>query len=173
MKVAYWPGCVSRGFTPELHGSMAQVAPLLDIELVELDRACCTGAGVIAEHSQELADSLNGRTFALAQQEIEGGADLIHRLFGRRTARLGLGACAQTTLAQLHLHVRAGAVQCLCIRVGADELHALHALGDHVIDGVAAAATHTDHLDLCAQVEVFNHFDCHVVPPVFQAVASE
>ena len=39
MKVAYWPGCVSRGFTPELHGSMAQVAPLLDIELVELDRA--------------------------------------------------------------------------------------------------------------------------------------
>ena len=34
MKVAYWPGCVSRGFTPELHGSMARVAPLLDIELV-------------------------------------------------------------------------------------------------------------------------------------------
>ena len=28
MKVAYWPGCVSRGFTPELHGSMAKVAPL-------------------------------------------------------------------------------------------------------------------------------------------------
>ena len=26
MKVAYWPGCVSRGFTPELHGSMALVA---------------------------------------------------------------------------------------------------------------------------------------------------
>jgi succinate dehydrogenase / fumarate reductase cytochrome b subunit len=67
MKVAYWPGCVSRGFTPELHGSMAKVAPLLDIELVELDRACCTGAGVIAEHNQELADTLNARTFALAQ----------------------------------------------------------------------------------------------------------
>ena len=26
IKVAYWPGCVSRGFTPELHGSMALVA---------------------------------------------------------------------------------------------------------------------------------------------------
>jgi succinate dehydrogenase / fumarate reductase cytochrome b subunit len=75
MKVAYWPGCVSRGFTPELHGSMARVAPLLDIELVELDRACCTGAGVIAEHSQELADTLNARTFALAQQVP--GADLM------------------------------------------------------------------------------------------------
>ena len=75
MKVAYWPGCVSRGFTPELHGSMAQVAPLLDIELVPLDRACCTGAGVIAEHNQELADTLNARTFALAQQVQ--GADMM------------------------------------------------------------------------------------------------
>ncbi|MGH2970113.1 MAG: CoB--CoM heterodisulfide reductase iron-sulfur subunit B family protein [Solirubrobacteraceae bacterium] len=77
MKVAYWPGCVSRGFTPELHGSMAQVAPLLDIELVELDRAACCGAGVIAEHNQELADTLNARTFALAQQEIANGAELM------------------------------------------------------------------------------------------------
>ncbi len=67
MKVAYWPGCVSRGFTPELHGSMAKVAPALDIELIELDRANCCGAGVIAEHNQELADTLNARTFALAQ----------------------------------------------------------------------------------------------------------
>lgn len=75
MKVAYWPGCVSRGFTPELHGSMAKVAPLLDIELVELDRACCSGAGVIAEHNQELADTLNARTFALAQQV--DGADVM------------------------------------------------------------------------------------------------
>ena len=75
MKVAYWPGCVSRGFTPELHGSMAKVAPLLDIELVELDRAACCGAGVIAEHNQELADSLNARTFALAQQVA--GAELM------------------------------------------------------------------------------------------------
>jgi succinate dehydrogenase / fumarate reductase cytochrome b subunit len=75
VKVAYWPGCVSRGFTPELHGSMAKVAPLLDIELVELDRACCTGAGVIAEHNQELADTLNARTFALAQQV--DGAELM------------------------------------------------------------------------------------------------
>jgi succinate dehydrogenase / fumarate reductase cytochrome b subunit len=73
MKVAYWPGCVSRGFTPELHGAMAKVAPLLDLELVELDRASCCGAGVIAEHNQELADTLNARTFALAEQ-VESAA---------------------------------------------------------------------------------------------------
>ena len=75
MKVAYWPGCVSRGFTPELHGSMAIVAEKLGIELVELDRANCCGAGVIAEHNQELADTLNARTFALAQQV--DGAELM------------------------------------------------------------------------------------------------
>ena len=71
MRVAYWPGCVSRGFTPELHGSMALVADKLDIELVELDRANCSGAGVLAEHNPELADTLNARTFALAQQTGE------------------------------------------------------------------------------------------------------
>jgi succinate dehydrogenase / fumarate reductase cytochrome b subunit len=77
MKVAYWPGCVSRGFTPELHGAMAKVAPLLDIELVELDRASCCGAGVIAEHNQELADTLNARTFALAQR-VESAAVMMN-----------------------------------------------------------------------------------------------
>jgi succinate dehydrogenase / fumarate reductase cytochrome b subunit len=77
MKLAYWPGCVSRGFTPELHGSMAKVAPLLDLELVELDRANCCGAGVIAEHNQELVDTLNARTFALAQG-VEGAAGMVN-----------------------------------------------------------------------------------------------
>jgi succinate dehydrogenase / fumarate reductase cytochrome b subunit len=77
MKLAYWPGCVSRGFTPELHGSMGLVAPKLDLELVELDRANCCGAGVIAEHNQELADTLNARTFALAQG-VEGAAGMMN-----------------------------------------------------------------------------------------------
>ena len=29
LKMAYWPGCVCRGFTSELHGSMALVAERL------------------------------------------------------------------------------------------------------------------------------------------------
>jgi succinate dehydrogenase / fumarate reductase, cytochrome b subunit len=77
VKLAYWPGCVSRGFTPELHGSMNLVAPKLDLELVELDRANCCGAGVIAEHNQELADTLNARTFAMAQS-VEGAAGMMN-----------------------------------------------------------------------------------------------
>jgi succinate dehydrogenase / fumarate reductase cytochrome b subunit len=77
VKLAYWPGCVSRGFTPELHGSMNLVAPKLDLELVELDRANCCGAGVIAEHNQELADTLNARTFAMAQG-VEGAVGMMN-----------------------------------------------------------------------------------------------
>jgi len=77
MKLAYWPGCVSRGFTPELHGSMELVAPRLDLELIELDRANCCGAGVIAEHNQELVDTLNARTFAMAQG-VEGAAGMMN-----------------------------------------------------------------------------------------------
>jgi succinate dehydrogenase / fumarate reductase cytochrome b subunit len=117
MKVAYWPGCVSRGFTPELHGSMAKVAPLLDIELVELDRACCTGAGVIAEHNQELADTLNARTFALAQQV--DGAELMMNICStcqgaqsecqeRLDANAEYRAHVNTTLASEGLNYEAG-----------------------------------------------------------------
>jgi succinate dehydrogenase / fumarate reductase cytochrome b subunit len=77
VKLAYWPGCVSRGFTPELHGSVAKVAPKLGLDLVELDRANCCGAGVIAEHNQELADTLNARTFAMAQS-VEGAVGMMN-----------------------------------------------------------------------------------------------
>jgi succinate dehydrogenase / fumarate reductase cytochrome b subunit len=77
VKLAYWPGCVSRGFTPELHGSMEKVAPKLDLELVQLDRANCCGAGFISEHNQEMADALNARTFALAQK-VEGAAGMMN-----------------------------------------------------------------------------------------------
>src|SRR3712207_9216691 len=86
MKLAYWPGCVSRGFTPELHGSMAAVAPKLDLELVELDRGNCCGAGVIAEHNQELADTLNARRFALAEGAQGAAGTMKNRTAGQAVA---------------------------------------------------------------------------------------
>jgi succinate dehydrogenase / fumarate reductase cytochrome b subunit len=67
-KWAFWPGCVSKGAAPELYVSTNRVAKELGIELVELDTATCTGAGVIQEQNPEMADALNARTFALAQQ---------------------------------------------------------------------------------------------------------
>src|SRR5881394_2909119 len=56
---------------------MAFTAEKLGIELVELDRANCCGAGVIAEHNQELADTLNARTFAMAQA-VDGALGMIN-----------------------------------------------------------------------------------------------
>ena len=56
---------------------MALVAPKLDLELVELERSNCCGAGVIAEHNQELADTLNARTFAMAQA-VDGALGMVN-----------------------------------------------------------------------------------------------
>jgi succinate dehydrogenase / fumarate reductase cytochrome b subunit len=46
---------------------MTKIAPALDLELIELEEAACTGAGVISERSPEIADTLNTRTFAMAE----------------------------------------------------------------------------------------------------------
>ncbi len=68
MRYAFWPGCVSKGATPELYASMVRIAPELGLDLVELFDGNCTGAGVISEHSMETADALNARNFAMAQR---------------------------------------------------------------------------------------------------------
>jgi succinate dehydrogenase / fumarate reductase cytochrome b subunit len=68
VRYAFWPGCVSKGAAPELYQSTVKVADAMGIELVELEQATCTGAGVIQEQNPELADALNARTFAMAQQ---------------------------------------------------------------------------------------------------------
>ncbi|MBI2846296.1 MAG: CoB--CoM heterodisulfide reductase iron-sulfur subunit B family protein [Chloroflexi bacterium] len=68
MKYAFYPGCVSKGGCPELYTSTTAVAQKLGLELVELKEAACTGAGVLNEKNPELADTLNARTFAMAER---------------------------------------------------------------------------------------------------------
>ncbi len=67
MKYAFWPGCVSRGAAPELYKATLAVAEHVGIELVELEAAACTGAGIISDGDPYLADTLNARTLALAE----------------------------------------------------------------------------------------------------------
>ena len=74
MKVAFFPGCVSKGACPELYVSANAIAEPLGLELHELTQAPCTGAGVLSEQNPELADALNGLTLAMAEAE---GADLM------------------------------------------------------------------------------------------------
>lgn len=69
MKYAFFPGCVSKGACPELYQSVMQVYPKIGIELEEMTTASCTGAGVLQEKDRRLADVLNARTFALAEQQ--------------------------------------------------------------------------------------------------------
>ncbi len=67
MKYAYYPGCAGKGATPELHQSTMKVVEGLGIEVVELDRFNCCGAGVIGEADPDLAYLLNARTLATAE----------------------------------------------------------------------------------------------------------
>lgn len=74
MKVAFFPGCVSKGACPELYVSTMAIAEPLGLELRELVSAPCCGAGVLSEQNQDLADALNGLMLAMAEAE---GADLM------------------------------------------------------------------------------------------------
>ena len=68
MKYAFYPGCVARGGAPELYTSTMAIAGRLGLELEEIEGASCTGAGVLQERGRKLGDSLNARTFALAER---------------------------------------------------------------------------------------------------------
>jgi len=70
MRYAFYPGCVARGACPELYTSTLEVCQILGIELDEdsLRGASCTGAGVLQEKNERLGDTLNARTFAMAEK---------------------------------------------------------------------------------------------------------
>ena len=68
MKYAFFPGCVSRGGCPELYPAAKLICQRLGIELQEMPGASCTGAGVLQEKNQFLGDTLNARTFAMAEE---------------------------------------------------------------------------------------------------------
>lgn len=68
MRYAYYPGCVAQGGTPELLQSMRLVGERLGLTLEHLKEAACTGAGVLQERDLELGDTLNARTFAMAEK---------------------------------------------------------------------------------------------------------
>src|SRR3989338_367749 len=68
LKYAFFPGCVSKGACRELYDSTRIIAELLGIELVELEKASCCGAGVIQELQPKGGDALNARSLAMASQ---------------------------------------------------------------------------------------------------------
>ena len=105
---------------------------------------------------------------------LDGVTDVFHCRFGCIARLFRLAACPQTTATQLDDTVGRAARERLRVGIGADKLHALHAAGNHVLDGIAAATAHTDHLDLGALVEFFgfDHFDGHLGAPVSKFVGN-
>jgi len=75
MKYALYTGCVAKGAGRELLVSTYLACEKLGIELVEMKDAACCGAGVISEDNPLVADILNARTFALAEEQ---GLDIMN-----------------------------------------------------------------------------------------------
>jgi succinate dehydrogenase / fumarate reductase cytochrome b subunit len=69
MKYALFTGCVAKGAGRELLAATLLACEKLGIELVEMTDAACCGAGVIGEDNPMVADILNARTYALAEEQ--------------------------------------------------------------------------------------------------------
>ena len=69
MKFALFTGCVAKGATRELMLSTMKSAEELGIEFIEMKSAACCGAGVVSEKNPLLADALNARSIAIAEEQ--------------------------------------------------------------------------------------------------------
>jgi succinate dehydrogenase / fumarate reductase cytochrome b subunit len=68
LRYAYYPGCASREITREADLSTRLVAGALGIELHDMPRANCCGAGLMTDYGRGLSVALNARIFAEAER---------------------------------------------------------------------------------------------------------
>jgi succinate dehydrogenase / fumarate reductase cytochrome b subunit len=69
MKLAYYPGCSAKSTCKELNEAMHVVAASLELDLMELESATCTGARELRAIDPIGFHSLNVRILALAERE--------------------------------------------------------------------------------------------------------
>ena len=74
MKVTYYPGCSLEGTAVDYAASIAGIAPLLDVELVELSDWNCCGASSAHSINHQIALHLPARNLALAEK---AGQDVV------------------------------------------------------------------------------------------------
>ncbi len=67
LRYAYYPGCASREITKEADRTTRLVAERLSIELHDMPRASCCGAGLLNDYDYDLAIAINARIFAEAE----------------------------------------------------------------------------------------------------------
>lgn len=68
LRYAYYPGCASQEITKEANGSTRIVAGELGIELHDMPKANCCGAGLLTDYDYDLYIALNARIFAEAEE---------------------------------------------------------------------------------------------------------
>ena len=74
LKYAYYPGCASQAITKEANSTTRKVAKILGIELHDMPKANCCGAGLLTDYDYDLYLALNARIFAQAE---EMGMDIV------------------------------------------------------------------------------------------------
>src|SRR4030067_1297288 len=67
LKYAYYPGCASQAITKEANSTTRLVAKMLGIELHDMPKANCCGAGLLTDYDYPLYIALNARIFAEAE----------------------------------------------------------------------------------------------------------
>src|SRR5690606_20802874 len=77
---------------------------------------------------------------------IERSANLFACRFSSRPSLFRLGTSAQPGTTQLDLNGCFAGSQCLCIGIGANEIHSVYAGTDHVRYRISAGSADTDHL---------------------------
>ena len=102
------------------------------------DDRCCSRA-CAAAHAR--SDEVHLRAVA------EHCFDVVYRLLGSQARLLGSVACSQTLAAQLESLGDGTVLQGLCVGVADHKRDVVDALLVHIVYGVAASTTHTDHLD--------------------------
>ena len=68
LKYAYYPGCASQEITKEANETTRAVATKLGIELMDMPKANCCGAGLLTDYDYDLSIALNARIFAEAEE---------------------------------------------------------------------------------------------------------
>lgn len=67
LRYAYYPGCASHEITREANETTRLVSSMLGIELVDMPKASCCGAGLLTDYDYQLSLALNARIFAEAE----------------------------------------------------------------------------------------------------------
>ncbi|HKZ45865.1 MAG TPA: CoB--CoM heterodisulfide reductase iron-sulfur subunit B family protein [Thermodesulfobacteriota bacterium] len=68
LKYAYYPGCASQAITKEANSATRKIAEILGIELHDMPKANCCGAGLLTDYNYDLYLALNARIFAQAEE---------------------------------------------------------------------------------------------------------